>query len=82
MEVSYTNLVEPRGEKLESSKPFWSFSLFTSKREVHMSFPRELCTYGGCSKGGSMNTRLFGGGAIREALLYTQMGKKNFFLLL
>jgi hypothetical protein len=51
----YTNLVGPRGEKLE-----W---------EVHMSFPREhafvgdalrevpvvwiLFTYGGCNKGGS-----------------------------
>jgi hypothetical protein len=61
MEVSYTNLVGPRGEKVEATKPFWSFSLFTSKWEVYMSFPRELCTYGGCSKGGSMDTMLLGG---------------------
>jgi hypothetical protein len=56
MEVSYTNLVGPRGEKLEPTKPFWSFSLFTSEREVHMSFPRELSTYGGYTKGGSMDS--------------------------
>jgi hypothetical protein len=53
MEVSYTSLVGPRGEKVESTEPFWSFSLFTSKWEVHMSFPRELCTYRGCNKGGT-----------------------------
>jgi hypothetical protein len=52
----YTNLVGPRGEKLESTKPFWCFYLFTSKWEVHMSFPRELCSCRGCSKGGSMDT--------------------------
>jgi hypothetical protein len=61
MEVSYTNLVGPREEKLESTELFWSFFLFTSKWKVHMSFPRELCTYGGCSKGGSMDTMLLGG---------------------
>jgi hypothetical protein len=65
----YTNLVGPRGEKLESTEPFWCFFLFTFKWEVHMSFPREhafvgdalrevpvvwiLFTYGGCNKGGS-----------------------------
>jgi hypothetical protein len=63
----YTDLVGPRGEKLESTEPFWSFFLFTSKWEVHMSFQgnydligdvvREvvwtLFTYGGCNKGGS-----------------------------
>jgi hypothetical protein len=42
MEVSYTNLVRPKGEKLQSTKPFWSFSPF----HIHMSFPKELCTYG------------------------------------
>jgi hypothetical protein len=68
MEVSYTNLVRPREEKLESTKPFLSFSLFTSKWEVHMSFPRELCTYGGYNKGGSMDT-MYLGDAKREALL-------------
>jgi hypothetical protein len=52
----YTNLVEPRGEKLESTEPYWSFFLFTSKWGVHMSFPRELCSYRGCIKGGSMDT--------------------------
>jgi hypothetical protein len=52
----YTNLVGPRGEKLESTEPFWCFFLFTSKWEVHMSFPRELCSCRGCSKGGSMDT--------------------------
>jgi hypothetical protein len=57
MEVSYTNLVGPRGEKLESTEPFWPFFLFTSKWEVHMSFPKELCTYGG----GSMDTMLLRG---------------------
>jgi hypothetical protein len=61
MEVSYTNFVQPRREKLESPEPFWSFSLFTSKWEVHMSFRRELCTYRGCSKGGNMDTMLLGG---------------------
>jgi hypothetical protein len=55
MEVSYTNLVGPRREKLESTESFWSFFLLISKWEVHMSFLRELCTYGGCSKGGSMD---------------------------
>jgi hypothetical protein len=38
----YTNLVEPREEKLESIEPFWSFFLFTSKWEVHISFPRVM----------------------------------------
>jgi hypothetical protein len=57
MEVSYTNFVGPRGEKLQSTKPFWSFSPF----HIHMSFPRELCTYGGCNKGGSMDTMHLGG---------------------
>jgi hypothetical protein len=61
MEVSYTNLVGPRGEDLESTKPFWSFFLFTSKWKVHMSILRELCTYGGCSKGGSIDSMLLGG---------------------
>jgi hypothetical protein len=60
MEVSYKNLVGPRREKIESIEPFWSFPLFTSKWEVHMSFPRELCTYGGCIKGGNMDTMLLG----------------------
>jgi hypothetical protein len=64
----YTNLVGPRGEKLESTEPFWSFFLFTSKWEFHMSFPRELCSCRGCSKGGSMDTM---GDAIREVHLYT-----------
>jgi hypothetical protein len=67
MEVTLHNLVGPRGEKFESTEPFWSFFLFTSKWEVHMSFPKEVCsyrdavrevvwtlfTYGGCNKGGS-----------------------------
>jgi hypothetical protein len=61
MEVSCTNLVGPKREKLESTESFWSFFLFTSKSEVHMSFSRELCTYGGCTKGGRMNTMLLRG---------------------
>jgi hypothetical protein len=52
----YTNLVGPRGEKLESTRPFWSFFLFKSKWEVHMSFPRELCSCRGCTKEDSMDT--------------------------
>jgi hypothetical protein len=83
MELSDTNLVGPREEDLESTKPFWSFFLLTSKWKIHMSFPRELCTCGGYSKGGSMNTMLLGGcskggsmdtmllgDAIREVHLY------------
>jgi hypothetical protein len=45
MEVTLHNLVGPRGEKFESTEPFWSFFLFTSKWEVHMSFPKEVCSY-------------------------------------
>ena len=52
----YTKLVGPRGKKFESIRPFWSFFPFTSKWEVHMSFPRELCTCRGCNKEGSMET--------------------------
>jgi hypothetical protein len=61
MEVSYTNLVGPRREKLELIDFFGFFLLFISKWKVHTSFPRELCTYGGCSKGGSMDIVLLGG---------------------
>jgi hypothetical protein len=46
----YTNLVGPRGEKLESTEPFWCFFLFTCPiREVVWT----LFTYGGCNTGGS-----------------------------
>jgi hypothetical protein len=39
-----------------------------------MSFPRELCTYGKCNKGGNIDTMLLGGcnkgGTIVESILH------------
>jgi hypothetical protein len=67
MEVSYTNLVGPKEKKLQSTKPFWSFSPF----HIHTSFPRELCTYGGCSKGGSMDTMFLGGCNKGRTIVFT-----------
>ena len=46
----YTNLVGPRGEKLESTEPFWTFFLFIFKWEVHMSFPRDQALVGDVAK--------------------------------
>ena len=40
-----------------------------------MSFPRELCTYGGCAKGGSMNTMLMGGMTVVDLI----EGKESLF---
>jgi hypothetical protein len=63
----YIKLVGPRGEKLESTGPFWSFSYshLSGKSTCHFQGNYDLVgdavrevvwalfTYGGCNKGGS-----------------------------
>ena len=69
MEVSYTNLVGPRGEKFQLIEPFWSFPSFHIQVGSSHVISKGTMYLWRCNKGGSMDTMHLGGMQIREALL-------------